>query len=47
MVGTKGSAVVARNFNGWALPIDEQGKLGVHPASKFKGGPSDRSLGAR
>ena len=42
MVGTKGSAVVARNFNGWPLPIDIQGKLGVHPASKFKAGPSDR-----
>jgi hypothetical protein len=35
--------VVAHDFNRCALPIDVQGKLGVHPASKFKAGPSDRS----
>jgi hypothetical protein len=41
--GRRRSAVVAHDFNGCALRIDVQGKLGVHPASKFKAGPSDRS----
>lgn len=41
--GRRRSTVVAHDFNG-CLPIDVQGKLGVHTASKFKAGSSDRSL---
>lgn len=38
------STVVAHTTSTDVLPIDVQGKLGVHTASKFKAGSSDRSL---
>ena len=45
--GRRRSAAVPHDFNGCALPIDVQGKLGVHTASKFKAGPSDRRYAHR